>query len=80
MDDSERTETYVFPSRAVMKLDSPAFSEFGDPVDDLSVATVLMMVGGKLVLLRPRKVGFLFRISFLQYLNVPIVSRPRSQV
>ena len=30
--------------------------EFGDPVDDLAVATVLMMVGGKLVLLRPRKV------------------------
>jgi len=31
--------------------------ELGDPVDDLAVATVLMMVGGKLVLLRPRKVG-----------------------
>jgi len=30
--------------------------ELGDPVDDLAVATVLMMVGGKLVLLRPRKV------------------------
>jgi len=30
----------------------------GDPVDDLAVATVLMMVGGQLVLLRPRKVGF----------------------
>lgn len=30
--------------------------ELGDPVDDLSVATVLMMVGGQLVLLRPRKV------------------------
>jgi hypothetical protein len=30
--------------------------ELGDPMDDLSVATVLMMVGGKLVLLRPRKV------------------------
>ena len=32
------------------------FLELGDPVDDLAVATVLMMVGGKLVLLRPRKV------------------------
>jgi hypothetical protein len=35
---------------------NPESSELGDPVDDLSVATVLMMVGGKLVLLRPRKV------------------------
>lgn len=31
--------------------------ELGDPVDDLAVATVLMMVGGKLVLLRPQKSG-----------------------
>ena len=30
--------------------------ELGDPVDDLAVATVLMMVGGKLALLKPRKV------------------------
>lgn len=30
--------------------------DLGDPMDDLSVATVLMMVGGQLVLLRPRKV------------------------
>jgi hypothetical protein len=30
--------------------------ELGDPVEDLGVATVLMMVGGQLVLLRPRKV------------------------
>ena len=34
--------------------------ELGDPVDDLAVATVLMMVGGKLVLLRPRKVRSFF--------------------
>ncbi|TDL28863.1 RIC1-domain-containing protein [Rickenella mellea] len=32
-----------------------AQKQMGDPVDDLAVATVLMMVGGKLVLLRPRK-------------------------
>lgn len=31
-------------------------TELGDPVDDLAVATVLMVVGGQLVLLRPRKV------------------------
>lgn len=30
--------------------------ELGDPDTDLAVATVLMVVGGKLVLLRPRKV------------------------
>ncbi|KAH7915124.1 RIC1-domain-containing protein [Hygrophoropsis aurantiaca] len=34
-----------------------AQKQLGDPVDDLSVATVLMMVGGQLVLLRPRKSG-----------------------
>ena len=31
--------------------------ELGDPADDLAVATVLMMVGGELVLLKPRKVS-----------------------
>ena len=30
--------------------------ELGDPMNDLSVATVLMIVGGRLVLLKPRKV------------------------
>lgn len=43
-------------------------TELGDPVDDLSVATVLMVVGGQLVLLRPRKVC-LFYIS-LSYISV----------
>ena len=33
-----------------------SFVELGDPADDLAVATVLMMVGGELVLLKPRKV------------------------
>lgn len=37
------------------------FLELGDPVDDLSVAAVLMVVGGQLVLLRPRKVPLLIR-------------------
>ena len=32
------------------------FAEIGDPVGDLAVATVLMVVGGQLILLRPRKV------------------------
>jgi hypothetical protein len=32
-------------------------TELGDPVDDLVVATILLLVGGKLVLLRPRKVS-----------------------
>ena len=30
---------------------------FGDPIDDLSVATIIFLIDGKLVLLRPRKVG-----------------------
>ncbi|KAI0080014.1 RIC1-domain-containing protein [Panus rudis PR-1116 ss-1] len=34
-----------------------AQKQIGDPTDDLAVATVLMIVGGKLVLLRPRKSG-----------------------
>ncbi|KAH8120516.1 RIC1-domain-containing protein [Phellopilus nigrolimitatus] len=34
-----------------------AQKQLGDPMDDLAVATVLMMVGGKLVLLRPQKAG-----------------------
>ncbi|KZV80378.1 RIC1-domain-containing protein [Exidia glandulosa HHB12029] len=31
--------------------------QLGDPVDDLAVATILLLVGPKLVLLRPRKAG-----------------------
>ncbi|KZO96717.1 RIC1-domain-containing protein [Calocera viscosa TUFC12733] len=31
--------------------------QLGDPTDDLIVATVIMLIGGKLVLLRPRKAG-----------------------
>ncbi|EIN13398.1 RIC1-domain-containing protein [Punctularia strigosozonata HHB-11173 SS5] len=34
-----------------------AQKQLGDPADDMSVATVLMMVGGKLVLLKPRRSG-----------------------
>ncbi|TKY86701.1 hypothetical protein EX895_004341 [Sporisorium graminicola] len=30
---------------------------FGDPIDDLAVATIIFLIDGKLVLLRPRKVG-----------------------
>ncbi|CBQ71761.1 conserved hypothetical protein [Sporisorium reilianum SRZ2] len=30
---------------------------FGDPTDDLAVATIIFLIDGKLVLLRPRKVG-----------------------
>jgi RAB6A-GEF complex partner protein 1 len=33
-----------------------ASPELGDPAEDLSVATVLMMVGGNLILLRPTRV------------------------
>ncbi|KAG8901671.1 hypothetical protein FRC00_005542 [Tulasnella sp. 408] len=34
-----------------------AQKQFGDPADDMVVATILLLVGGKLVLLRPRKSG-----------------------
>ncbi|KAG9048798.1 hypothetical protein FS837_012000 [Tulasnella sp. UAMH 9824] len=34
-----------------------AQKQFGDPADDMVVATILLLVGGKLVLLRPRKAG-----------------------
>ncbi|KAI0803143.1 RIC1-domain-containing protein [Irpex lacteus] len=34
-----------------------AQKQIGDPTDDLAVATVLMIVGGNLVLLRPNKTG-----------------------
>lgn len=37
-----------------------SLAELGDPMDDLSVATVLMIVGGRLVLLRPRKVRLFY--------------------
>jgi hypothetical protein len=36
------------------------YLELGDPADDLSVATVLMMVGGNLILLRPHRVRNFF--------------------
>jgi len=54
--------------------------ELGDPADDLAVATVLMMVGGELVLLKPRKVhkfNILIRTVSDQSLAV---WRPRSSV
>ncbi|CDO70231.1 hypothetical protein BN946_scf184942.g31 [Trametes cinnabarina] len=41
--------------RALSWMIPSAQKQIGDPADDLSVATVLMIVGGKLVLLRPRK-------------------------
>ncbi|KAG8919270.1 hypothetical protein FRC01_001370 [Tulasnella sp. 417] len=34
-----------------------AQKQFGDPADDMVSATILLLVGGKLVLLRPRKSG-----------------------
>lgn len=49
-------------------LSSP-FIELGDPADDLAVATVLMMVGGKLVLLRPRKVSIIATFSLAMVLD-----------
>jgi RAB6A-GEF complex partner protein 1 len=49
----KRTYLSVYTSTTI---DICKTSELGDPIEDLGVATVLMMVGGQLVLLRPRKV------------------------
>ncbi|KAI0304643.1 RIC1-domain-containing protein [Russula brevipes] len=43
--------------RALSWMVPAAQKQFGDPADDLAIATVLMMVGGELVLLKPRKSG-----------------------
>ncbi|KAI0035243.1 RIC1-domain-containing protein [Vararia minispora EC-137] len=43
--------------RALSWMIPGAQKQLGDPIDDLATATVLMMVGGQLVLLRPRKTG-----------------------
>ncbi|KAI0047802.1 RIC1-domain-containing protein [Auriscalpium vulgare] len=43
--------------RALSWMIPSAQKQLGDPADDLAVATVLMMVGGQLVLLKPRRSG-----------------------
>ena len=55
-------------------------AELGDPMDDLSVATVLMIVGGKLVLLRPRKVCLSPVVPNSLYLISSIDAKSRSQL
>lgn len=35
----------------------PSQRKLGDPFDDLTVATIIFLIDGKLVLLRPRRVG-----------------------
>lgn len=35
----------------------PSQRKLGDPIDDLTVATIIFLIDGKLVLLRPRRVG-----------------------
>lgn len=56
LDDTQCAKTYVFLAHTSTITTTCETIEFGDPVEDLGVATVLMMVGGQLVLLRPRKV------------------------
>lgn len=66
---------------ALITTNTYILSELGDPVDDLSVATVLMMVGGQLVLLRPRKVRELSSMAFLQIITPKLlVCRPGSEI
>ncbi|KDN39153.1 RIC1-domain-containing protein [Tilletiaria anomala UBC 951] len=35
----------------------PSQQEFGDPIDDLTVAAIIFLIDGKLILLRPRRLG-----------------------
>ena len=46
-------------------------TELGDPADDLIVATIIFLVDGKLVLLRPRRVSpcYLICSSFRAYIS-----------
>ena len=43
--------------RAMSWMVPPSQQEFGDPIDDLTVAAIIFLVDGKLVLLRPRRLG-----------------------
>jgi len=43
--------------------------DLGDPTDDLVVATILLLVGGRLVLLRPKKVGASLARTLFAYLT-----------
>jgi len=56
LDDTQCPETFVTFEKQLAIIDICDTLELGDPIEDLGVATVLMMVGGQLVLLRPRKV------------------------
>ena len=38
-------------------INHPLMSDLGDPADDLVIATIIFLVDGKLVLLRPRRVS-----------------------
>jgi hypothetical protein len=67
-----------FSFKLIAKLIQTTFEEMGDPANDLVVATVLLLVGGRLVLLRPRKVlfySFESKISILIDLLVDRVGR-----
>ncbi|KAF5375289.1 hypothetical protein D9758_000014 [Tetrapyrgos nigripes] len=53
--DNTLSHFLIVPTPDTIKLHLCAQKQLGDPVNDLAVATVLMVVGGQLVLLRPRK-------------------------
>ena len=52
----KRRFLWMLRGLTILNIPFCSFVELGDPADDLAVATVLMMVGGELVLLKPRKV------------------------
>jgi hypothetical protein len=60
LDDTWHSKTYAL-ALFVDEANEVFLQEIGDPVDDLAVATVLMVIGGQLILLRPRKVGLKFK-------------------
>jgi len=83
LDDTQRAETSVYLIYPPIIANICAIIELGDPVEDLGVATVLMMVGGQLVLLRPRKVRKKHYIGILVkdlILARPLVRGSRSEV
>jgi len=54
LDDSSQPEEYV---DTYTRFVADHELDFGDAADDMTAATILLLVGGQLVLLTPRKAG-----------------------
>lgn len=56
-------------------------TDFGDPSDDLNFATVIFLIEGRLVLLRPRRVSYQAERDTIRQLTELLSGHPRrSQV